>query len=269
MPDSLRLALGTFTILPVPAPRSVDRRTARGAMLLAPLVGALLAMVAAAVIIAVRLSPLGHRTHIVVTMLAAVLAIATLAVLTRGLHLDGLADMADGLGVKGSGDDARERRLEVMRRPDIGAFGAITLVLVLIVQVIALTACDLAGRGTVSIVLASVVGRLAIVWACTPRVRAARPDGLGAAVAGSVPYAAAALLTIAVGLLAVLLGVGDDDGGRRLVAALVIGMLVGLAVGALVVRRAVRRFGGITGDVLGAACELSFTAVLLSLALLP
>ena len=269
MPDSVRLALGTFTILRVPPPRTVDRRTARTAMLLGPLIGALLAIVGAGVILFVRLSPLGHRTHIVVTLVASTLAIATLAVLTRCLHLDGLADVADGLGVKGDGEDARERRLAVMREPAIGAFGAITLVLVLLVQILALTACDLAGRGTVSLVLGSVVARLAIVWACTPLARAARPDGLGATVAGSVPYAAAALLTLAAGLLAVLLGFGDDDGGRRLAAALVIGAVVGLLVGYGVVRRASRRFGGITGDVLGAAAELAFTAVLLSLALLP
>jgi adenosylcobinamide-GDP ribazoletransferase len=268
MPDSLRLALGTFTILRVPPPRTVDRGTARGAMLLAPFIGLLLALVGAAVILVVRLSPLGHRTHIVVTLVAATLAIVTLAMLTRGLHLDGLADYADGLGVKGDDDGVRERRLAVMRAPDIGAFGVITLILVLIVQILALTACDLAGRGTVSLVVACVVARLAIVWACTPLARAARPDGLGAAVAGSVPYAAAALLTIGVLALAVVLGLGDDDGSRRLAAALVVATVVGLLVGWLVVRRAVRRFGGITGDVLGATAELAFTAVLLALALL-
>ncbi len=269
MPDFVRLALGTFTIVPVPPPRTVDRSTARRAMLLAPFIGALLAMVAAGVILFVRLSPLGHRTHIVVTLMAATLAIVTLAVLTRGLHLDGLADTADALGVKGDDDGVRERRLAVMRAPDVGAFGAITLILVLIVQILALTACDLAGRGTVSLVTACVVARLAVVWACTRLAASARPDGLGAAVAGTVPVAAAALLTIAACLLAVGLGFGDDDGGRRLAAALVVGTFAGLAVGALVVRRAVRRFGGITGDVLGATVELAFTAVLLALALLP
>jgi adenosylcobinamide-GDP ribazoletransferase len=269
MPDFVRLALGTFTILPVPPPRTVDRTTAGRAMLLAPFVGALLAMVAAGVILFVRLSPLGHRTHIVVTLVASTLAIVTLAVLTRGLHLDGLADTADALGVKGDDDGARERRLAVMRTPEIGAFGAVTLILVLIVQILALTACDLAGRGTVGLVTACVVGRLAVVWACTRLATSARPDGLGATVAGSVPVLAAALLTVAAGLLAVLLGLGDDDGGRRLAAALVIATIGGLAVGALVVLRAVRRFGGITGDVLGATVELTFTAVLLALALLP
>ena len=64
-------------------------------------------------------------------------------------------------------------------------------------------------------------------------------------------------------------GLGDDDGGRRLAAALVIGTAAGLLAGYLVVRRARARFGGITGDVLGATAEITFTVVLLSLALLP
>lgn len=269
MPDSLRLALGTFTILRVPPPRSVDRRTARGAMLLAPLVGAVLGVVAAGVILVVRLSPLGGRATVVIALTASALAVVTLAVLTRGLHLDGLADTADGLGVKGTGPDAVERRLEVMRAPDVGAFGAITLVLTLLVQVLALASVDLVGRGTVGLVLACVVSRVAMVWACTRRWPAARPDGLGAAVAGTVPTAAAAVLAFATFALAAVLGYVDDDGGRRLISAMVVATVVGLVVGHLVLRRAVRRFGGITGDVLGATCELSFTAVLLTVALLP
>ena len=268
MPDFVRLALGTFTIVPVPAPRTVDRRTAGRAMLLAPLVGALLAMVAAGVLLLARLSPLEDRSETVAALVASTLAIVTLAVLTRGLHLDGLADTADALGVKGDDDGVRERRLAVMRAPDVGAFGAITLILVLIVQILALAACDLSGRGAVSLITACVVSRLALVWACTRLAPSARPDGLGAAVAGTVPVAAAALLTVAATVFAGWLGFGDDS-GRRLAAALVLGSVAGLAVGALVVRRAVHRFGGITGDVLGATVELTSTAVLLALALLP
>lgn len=269
MPDSLRLALGTFTILRVPPPRTVDARTARGAMLLAPLVGAALGVVGAAVILIVRLSPLGGRANVVIALTASALAIATIALLTRGLHLDGLADTADGLGVKGEGEPARERRLAVMREPDVGAFGAMTMVLTLLVQVLALASVDLVGRGSVGLILALVVSRTAMVWACTPRWRSARPDGLGAAVAGSVPTAAAAALMAVTLLLAVVLGYVDDDGGRRLVSALLVAAVLGLVLGHLLVRRAVRRFGGITGDVLGWTGELTFTAVLLVLALLP
>jgi adenosylcobinamide-GDP ribazoletransferase len=203
-----------------------------------------------------------------------------LAVLTRGLHLDGLADTVDALGVKGADEGARERRLAVMRAPDVGAFGAVMLVLVLVVQVLALAACIHAGRGTVGLVTACVVARLAITWACTRPVPSARPDGLGAAVAGTVPVVAAALLTLGAVLIAagIALAASGTAGlgpatvggqGAQTAVALVVSIAVGLAIGALVVRRAVQRFGGITGDVLGATSELAFTATVLALALLP
>src|SRR3954447_10864453 len=86
--DALRLAFGTLTILPVRPPRVVDRRTAARAMVIAPGVGGLLGLVVVAV--------LWLLPSTVSPMLAAVLVIAMLALLTRGMHLDGLADTADG-----------------------------------------------------------------------------------------------------------------------------------------------------------------------------
>lgn len=275
MPDSLRLALGTLTVLRVPAPRRVDRPTARGAMLLAPLVGLLLGLAAAAVLGGVRLLPLGDVEPVAADLLGAALAIALMAWLTRGLHLDGLADTADGLGVKGDDECARQRRLEAMRAPDVGAFGVASVVLVLLVQTAAVAACALTGRGTVGLLVAAAVSRLAITWCCTPRVASARATGLGAAVAGTVPVAAAGGLTAVVLLGAAALGVLDDDASwadllapASLVADLVLAAAAGLAAGWLVRRRAVARLGGITGDVLGATCEIAFTATLVSLALL-
>ena len=123
MPDSLRLALGTLTAIPVPPPRRVDRSVARGAMLLAPLVGLVLGVVAATVLTLIRVVAPDDRSIEAVDLLGAVLALVVLALLTRGLHLDGLADTADGLGVKATGDGAAEQRLAVMRAPDVGAFG--------------------------------------------------------------------------------------------------------------------------------------------------
>ncbi|MYV40156.1 adenosylcobinamide-GDP ribazoletransferase, partial [Streptomyces sp. SID1328] len=67
-------------------------------------------------------------------LLAAVASAAVPAALTRGLHLDGLADTADGLG---SGKPA-EQALAIMKRSDIGPFGVLTLVLTLLAQVAAL-----------------------------------------------------------------------------------------------------------------------------------
>ncbi|MCX6433407.1 MAG: adenosylcobinamide-GDP ribazoletransferase, partial [Actinobacteria bacterium] len=127
MPDALRLAIGTLTRLPVPVPRTVDARVARGAMLLAPLVGALLAVVVGGV--AQLLQP--RVSAAAGPLVLSALAIATIAYVTRGLHLDGLADTADALG---SGRPANEA-LDIARRSDIGPFGVVTIVLVLLVQV--------------------------------------------------------------------------------------------------------------------------------------
>lgn len=241
--NAVRLAVGTLTVLPVRAPR-VDRRTAGRAMVLAPLVGLGLGLVGCLPLLLLTGTPL----------LAAALAVGTLALLTRGLHLDGLADTADGLGSGRRGPEA----LAVMRKGDVGPFGVATLVLVLLVQVAALGHLTAAGAGAPGLVAAAVVSRLALPLACLRGVRPARAEGLGAAVAGSVsrPSSGIALVLAAVPLTA--LGVATDG----TVGWAVLGLVAGAALG----RRAVRRLGGITGDVLGAVVEATFTASLVALA---
>jgi len=249
--DGLRLALTTLTVLPVRGRVAVDRRTAGVAMVLAPGVGLLLGVVAASV---------GKVLHTAgVDLLASVLAIATLALLTRGLHLDGLVDTADGL----ASYRPREQALAVMRSPEAGPLGVATLVLVLLAQVAALDACEDAGRGSVAIVLAAVTGRAAVTLACTRGTPAASPTGLGATVAGTVPRLAAAAVALAVVAMGAAAGVADDDlpwwaGALAVVVALVVADLLR--------RHAVRRLGGITGDVLGALVELTAAALLVVLA---
>lgn len=267
MPDALRLALGTLTAIRVPAPRRVTPAVAGRAMLLAPIVGALLALLASAVPVLVGLLAPDRRTPALVDLLTAGIAVAVLALLTRGLHLDGLADTADGLGVKGLDEAVVERRLAVMRAPDVGAFGAITLVLVLLLQVMALAVCLSAGVGTAALVLAVATGRLGATWCCAAGVPPARPEGLGATVAGTVPRLAAATVTVVVLVAAVLIGrLGGDTDLRRSVA-LAAADVLGLAAGALLLRRCVARFGGITGDVLGAVVEVTTTATIIAVAL--
>ncbi len=267
MGDALRLAVGTLTVWRVGPPAQVDRDVARRSMLLAPLVGLLLVGVPAAVVLDVvrYLAPAEGR-QATVDLLAAALAIGTTAWLTRALHLDGLADVADSLGVKGDDDAVVGRRLQVMRAPDVGAFGVVAIVLDLLLQVAALTACVVSGFGTVGLLTAVTTSRLAATWACT-RTPSARPDGLGAAVARTVPTAAASAATVAVLLLAGLLGALDDDRALRVSLTLVVAVLLGLAAAFGVLRRCERRFGGITGDVLGAVVEVSTTTVLLVVAL--
>ena len=213
-----------------------SRRTAAAAMAWAPLVGLLLGAAAAA---ALELAARWGRTG---PLLAAVLAVTALAMLTRGLHLDGLADLADGLGSRRPADQA----LAIMKRSDIGPFGVVTLVLTLAVQVAALAQAQALGRGALAVITAVVAGRLALTWACRRGVPAARGSGLGALVAGTVHPVVPAVLTA--GALAAAAAFG-----LIFAVALAAGLAASLAVTAL----AVRRLGGITGDVLGALAELT------------
>jgi adenosylcobinamide-GDP ribazoletransferase len=242
--NALRLAFGTLTVLPVKVP-TVDRRTAGRAMALAPLAGLVLALVVLVETVVLE--------DLVPPPLAAVLVVGTLALLTRGMHLDGLADTADGLG---SGRPA-EGALEVMRKGDVGPFGVVALVLVLVAQVVSVASLLTTWHGPVDVAAALVVSRLALPLACLAGIPAARPEGLGAMVAGSVSRATAGLVVLA----ALVLGAA---------AAVLAGpspwfALVGLVGGLLIGWRAVRRFGGITGDVLGAVVEATFTVALVAL----
>ena len=210
-------------------------------MSIAPYVGLALGLVAGGVgigAVALGASPL----------VAGVLTVAATAGLTRGLHLDGLADTADGLG---SYRD-RSGALEIMRKPDVGPFGVVVLVLVVLAQ--AGAAAALLTRpwlsALASIAVATAAGRLAIAVACWRRVPAARPEGLGATVAGTVgipTLLVAAVVLGAVSLLATPAWLGP------------VALVVGLGAGAGLLAHAVRRLGGITGDVLGAVCEVTAT----------
>jgi adenosylcobinamide-GDP ribazoletransferase len=203
-------------------------------------------------------------------LLAAVLAIATLAVLTRGLHLDGLADTVDGLGVP-----SRERSLAVMKQSDIGAFGVLAVLVALLAQMAAVAQASGLGqlpRGAGAdtgwqhaarvLVCAVATGRIAITWACRRGVPAARPDGLGALVAGTLPPVVPLLWSLAAVAGGAAWALATDHG--RWAAAVGQGLAIGVAIGvaAFAQRRLVRRLGGITGDVLGALCEVATTVAL-------
>ena len=256
--NALRLCLGTLTVLPVRPPDRVVRRAAGLAMLLAPLAALLLAVVAGGVLWVIG--------QVAPPLLAAATTIGLLALLTRGIHLDGLADAADGLG---SGR-RREQALEVMRRGDVGPFGVVTLVLVLLVQVAALAALgpDLAPLALAS---ALMVSRTVLPLLCLRGVPAARHEGLGAVVAGTVAPPAAIGCVVAGALLAAGLvaasGASTYGMGGLAISGLAVSVL-SLACGAAYGWHCVRRFGGVTGDVLGAGVEVTFTAAVALLALL-
>jgi len=260
--SGLRLSVTLLTVIPLRDPvREPRRATAAAAMAWAPAVGLLLGGVAAAVLV-VADHPLG-----VGSLTAAGLAVATLALLTRGLHLDGLADLADGLG---SGQPA-PIALDIMRRSDIGPFGTVTLILTLLIQVAALSHAEASGpaRGAAALIAAVVTGRLALTWACRQGVPAARPNGLGALVASTVPLAVPVALTLPVVMAAAAAVVCTTPTGEPLGWTLPLAVVAGLAAALAVQRQSVRRLGGITGDVLGALAEVATTVTLVVAAMGP
>ena len=258
MIDAVRLAVGTLTRFPVAPPRRIDARVAGAAMLLAPVLAGALALGVGALVQA------GHGVlpASATPLLLAALAITVIAYLTRALHLDGLADTMDALG---SGRPA-EQALVIARRPDIGPFGVTGLVLVLLVQAAAYAGSVGADRALAALVAAAIGSRLALVIACTRGIPPARADGLGAAVAGSVPVGA--VVATCLGWVTLLAAVAwlVDPGWVVPVAAAVV---AALAAGALALAVCVRRLGGVTGDVLGAVVEAAFTAALVAAAVVP
>ena len=245
--DGLRLALSLLTVLPVRTGKP-DRRTAAWAIALAPVAGLLLGAIATGVVYALTLvhSP---------PLLTGLLIVGLLALLTRGMHLDGLADTADGLGCYGP----PERALAVMKDGGAGPFAVVTLIVLLGAQAAGIAAGIETGRYWL-VGLAVVTGRAAFTWCCRRGYPAARPEGLGALVAGTqplaVPFGWALVLAVAGGFAIP---------GRWWQGVLAVGLAAAVVAGLAAHVR--RRFGGLTGDVLGAACECAVTCVLIVTAL--
>jgi adenosylcobinamide-GDP ribazoletransferase len=191
-------------------------------------------------------------------LVAGAVTVALGALLTRGLHLDGLADTADALGSYRSGAAA----LDIMKKPDVGPFGVAALVLALLVQAAALAALPARpwAATLAAVVSATAAGRLAATWACRRGVPAARPEGLGALVAGTVGPVPLAIATAAV----VAVAAGAVPGRPWQGPAAVV---TAIAVALVLTRHVVHRMGGITGDVLGAAIEVTATLAYVGLAL--
>ncbi len=244
-----RLAMTLLTAIPLPGDEAdgpPSRQVAGEAMIWAPGIGLLAGGAAAGVLY------LFGQLWQAGPLLGATMAITVLAVATRCLHLDGLADLADGLGSRRPAAEA----LDIMRRSDIGPFGVAALVLTVLLQVTALARADALGRGVAAVIAAAVTGRLAVTWACRHGVPAARHEGLGALVAGTVHPAAPAAASAAALAAAAPFG-----------WIFILAIVAGLAAPAALTWLAVRRLGGITGDVLGALTEIATAVCLLVLAL--
>ncbi|WP_280344695.1 adenosylcobinamide-GDP ribazoletransferase [Nocardia neocaledoniensis] len=236
--SAVRLAFSWLTVVPITGPAAVDRRAAGHAIALAPLVGLVLGGFATA---AMWLSVTAGLT----TLLAGLLTVGILGLLTRGMHLDGLADTVDGLGSYGPPERARQ----IMKSGGAGPFGVAALIFAVAVQAAAFAALADEGRWF-ALGLAVALGRVAVVPACRRGIAAAPDSGFGTLVAGTQapgPVAVWPLLAVAAAVFAV-------PGNLWLGPTVVAGVL---ALSVLIVRHCVRRFGGLSGDVLGAAVEIT------------
>jgi adenosylcobinamide-GDP ribazoletransferase len=183
---------------------------------------------------------------------AGALGLVAAIVLTRGLHEDGLADTADGLGVHGS----HERRLAAMKDSAVGAHGALAMACALLLSALALAGLD-AEHAARALVAAHVLARTAMILAAAllGHARAEGDPSLGRSLA--VPRTPAIVATV-LGVVGVLLACGPGDGAVAL-AVTAAALAVALAI-------QLRAFGGRTGDTLGATGKLVEVAVLVALA---
>jgi adenosylcobinamide-GDP ribazoletransferase len=178
---------------------------------------------------------------------AAAIVVAVDLALTGMLHVDGLADSADGL----LPHLERDRRLAVMSQPDVGAFALAVVPTVLLLRWSAIAAGEVPALALVATWVASRTV-VAVVPALVPY---ARGEGLASPfLAGARPWVAVALVPVA----GVLVAAAGAPGAAALAA------LVAASAAAIAVARS--RLGGFTGDVLGAVIVLGETAALLALA---
>jgi adenosylcobinamide-GDP ribazoletransferase len=239
--ERLLAALAFLTRIPVRHPTCTPESIGRSASVF-PVVGAVLGIAEVIVLwIARRAMP---------ATLAATLIVLTGIVLTGALHLDGLADMADGFG----GGRTRDDVLRIMRDHQIGTYGAIALIMTIILQIIAIASLierDVAGR---FLVVAPAASRWAMVL-LGRRLPYARPDaGLGRALTDHVRdrdvWASTGLV------LAITTVVGRWPGIVSLAVTLVLTAGVGLVCR--------QRIGGVTGDTLGANAVLCETMIFMA-----
>jgi adenosylcobinamide-GDP ribazoletransferase len=226
-------ALSFLTILPVTQAHASEGKDLARSMAFFPLAGLVIGLLLA----------LGHHLFSLLLPKAVVLwlIIGLLAVLTRGLHLDGLADTMDGLASGGT----KEKILEVMRDSRIGAFGVISLILLLGAKYFCLDQVPNSSLPC-SFIMMSVLGRNAMVLVCY-RSSYARREGL------AKPFVEHLRIhEVAVSFLSAL--------GIALLLMRLQGIVAFFGVGlfSLGCRSFFkRRLGGITGDILGATNELS------------
>lgn len=235
-------AFGLLTRLPVPQGWPMRGAASAWAWPIAGLVVGLIAATTGSIALASGM-PAG---------VAAAVALATAAIVTGGLHEDGLADTTDGL----FGGWTRERRLEIMKDSSIGSYGTLALVFTALARWSALTALIASGHHWQALVACAALSRapMAVLMATLPNAR-----GSGLSASTGKPTTKIALAAVATATVIAVLTTGAAT-----LALVPVAAIAALAV-ALVAKS---RIGGQTGDILGATQQLAETAALATAAAL-
>jgi len=261
--DDMRLATEFLTRLPLTLSGPPKTDALARAMVVFPVVGAMIGLLAGAV--AAAAFWLG-----VPPPLAALLAVLAQIVVTGALHEDGLADVADGFG---GGHDA-EGKLSIMRDSRLGSYGALALVVAVLARTLAVAALLGTGQGIVGPVSAAAAliaagsASRAVLPVIIQAHQPARRSGL-AATAGRPGWPRAAIaavlamaLTIAAAAAA---GVAAGDVAGTLVSAAA-ALALAVAAAAAAARLARAQVGGYTGDTLGASQQITEIVMLIAFA---
>lgn len=223
-------SLSFLTVIPLPA-SLYAKEDCRAAAVCFPVVGA---------VIGIILYIMAHiLTWLFPAYLAAALSVALLVKITGALHIDGLADTADGFF---SGRE-KSRILEIMKDSCIGTMGATAVILVLVINIISLV-----GSGEYfarALLLAPICARAGMIFVYV-LIPCARPGGIGQNMVEQAPIEKCIMLATGAVLLCAVLG-----GAKLVIAA-----LASFAAIALLGYFATKKIGGYTGDVLGACIEL-------------
>jgi adenosylcobinamide-GDP ribazoletransferase len=241
---ALRVALEFLTIIPVGwggAATSADVAAARYAF---PVVGVAIGLILAGLSEALGY---GHAAP----LLASFLLVAAGVTLTGGLHIDGLADSADGLFLWGDAD----RRLGAMRDPHVGSFGLLAIVLIVLGKFAVLA--SLAGHPRALALLGAAAVSRTLILVAAGLAPYARREGTGLIIVE------ATTVTDALWSVVAALAIGALLAGEAGLIASAAALLVAWSLAHL----ANQRLGGVTGDILGAVVELGELAYLVVLGL--
>ena len=236
MIEDFARAVSFLTRFPVPGAAAVDVAAMGRATRFFPAVGVLLALLQGLVLWWAM--ALFHSSW-----LAAVLAVVALTVATGAMHLDGLADSADGIGGGRTAADA----LRIMRDPTVGAFGVTAVVSALVLRIVATSVLFGSESWLASLVAISAISRTMALWLGWALPYARTGVGLGRVVTETAGIRELAFASAtAVGITGVVVGPWH--------AAVLV--LVAVAVTVTMAGLCRRRLGGVTGDTLGATTEL-------------